>query len=517
MASTADLVIGIDSSTTACKVVVYDMQGRSVAEGRAPQALRMPRPGWHEQPAELWWRALVRALRQALQSVDNDRLAGLAIAHQRETFVAVDPSGRPLRDGILWMDERAAAELADLEAVIPREAFHALTGKPLSANLTLAKIAWLRVHEPEVFRQTAFYLDVQAYLVQRLTGEARTSWGSADPTGMFDMAGRSWASGLLAAVGVRTDQMPPAAAPGALLGRVSRRAARACGLPEGLAVFAGLGDGQAGGVGVNICRPGSAYLALGTSVITGSYSAQYVTNPAFRSMFGGVPDSFLLETVLLGGAYTLEWLLSTFLGKRGLAAARQRQQLDLELVHIPPGSAGLMLVPYWNTVMNPYWDASASGIVVGWRGIHRPAHLYRAILEGIAFELRLHFEGVEQALGVPLEQVVAMGGGARNEHWCQIIADVTGKPVYRAAAPEAAALGAAVLAAAAAGLHPSVSAAAQVMAGWLPGALAARPVQQRVYDDLYTTVYRGLYPALRVPLTRLAVLAETSEKPQTRK
>ncbi len=510
MAASADLVIGIDSSTTACKAVVYDLQGRVVAVGRAGQQLLMPRPGWHEQPAEWWWRALTRALRQALRGVDPARLAGLAIAHQRETFVAVDGNGNPLRDGILWMDERAAAELAELEKDLDRPAFHALTGKPLSANLTLAKIAWLRRHEPEVFRQTAYFLDVQAYLVQRLTGLPRTSWGSADPTGMFDMAGQRWAGGLLAAVGAGVEQMPAAVAPGRLLGRVSWRAARAAGLPEGLAVFAGLGDGQAGGVGVNICRPGTAYLALGTSVISGSYSDTYVTHPAFRTMFGGTPGSYLLETVLLGGAYTLEWLLGTFMGKHGAAALRLRQQLELEMDGIAPGSAGLMLVPYWNTVMNPYWDAAASGIVVGWRGMHRPAHLYRAILEGIAFELRLHFEGVEQALGARVEQVVAVGGGARSERWCQIIADVTGKPVFRAAAPEAAALGAAVLAAAGAGLFPSVSAAAEAMTAWLPGALATRPESQLLYDELYRNVYRELYPTLRVPLERLAALQRTA-------
>jgi xylulokinase len=486
--------------------VVYDLEGHVLSMGRAGQPLRMPHPGWHEQPAEVWWRAMVRALRQALVGVDTARLAGLAIAHQRETFVPVDRAGRPLRAGILWMDERAASGLADLEKKVGRGAFHALTGKPLSANLTLAKIAWLQTHEPEVCRQTAFYLDVQAYLVQRLTGAAHTSWGSADPTGMFDMAGRGWAAGLLEAVGSTPDQMPPASPPGALLGHLTHQAARECGLPAGLAVFAGLGDGQAGGVGVNICRPGAAYLALGTSVITGSYSGQYVTHSAFRTMFGGVPGSYLLETVLLGGLYTQNWLMTTFFGKRGAAALRLRIQLEAELDQIPAGSAGLMLVPYWNSVMNPYWDATASGIVVGWRGIHRPVHLYRAILEGIAYELRLHLEGVEQALGIPLEQVVAVGGGARSEHWCQIVADVTGKPVYHAAVPEAAALGAAVLAAAGAGLYPSVSAAAQAMAAWLPGALAPRPEQHQFYSDLYHQVYRGLYPALRESLNHLETL-----------
>jgi len=114
-----------------------------------------------------------------------------------------------------------------------------------------------------------------------------------------------------------------------------------------------------------------------------------------------------------------------------------------------------VLVPYWNSVLGPYWDVAASGIVVGWRGHHRPVHLYRAILEGIAFEQRLNISGVEAALGRSVESLVAVGGGARSDLWCQTIADVTGKPVVRSSTTEAAALGAGILAATAAGLHPT--------------------------------------------------------------
>jgi xylulokinase len=500
-----DLIIGIDSSTTGCKAVVFDRHGTTLASGRAAHTLEMPQPGWHEQSAEHWWRALRRALRQALRGIDPTRLAGIAITHQRESFVPVDAAGQPLRNAIIWMDERAAGTLPDLERAIGRDKFHRLTGKPLSANLVPPKIAWLREHEPEVFARTAYYLDVHAFLVQRLTGQYRTGQGCADPTGLFDMAAQDWAWDLLAEIGVYPEQMPAAYPPGAILGHVTRAAARATGLPAGLPVMAGLGDGQAGGVGANICRPATAYLVLGTAVVTGTFSADYLTHPAFRTMSGGLPLTYLLETVLLGGTYTLEWLLKTFLGKQGAAAIRLRQELERDAAQIPPGSTGLVVVPYWNTVMNPYWDASASGIVAGWRGIHRPAHLYRAILEGIALELRLHFEGVEQATGRPVERVVAIGGGARSDLWCQIIADVTGKPLQRTAADETGALGAAILAAAGAGLYPSVDQAAQAMAAWLPEVFEPDAGRQRFYGELYEGVYRGMYPALREILYSLSL------------
>ncbi len=508
MTTQKTLILGIDSSTTACKVVVWDGNGRMVSSGRAGLTIHIPQPGRHEQPAESWWRALVRALRQSLRGLDGTRLAGLAIAHQRETFVPVDETGLPLYEGILWMDERAADLLPEIERGLHGVDFHRLTGKPLSANLTAAKIAWLREYEPEVFAHTAHYLDVHAYLVNRLTGEMATGWGCADPTGLFDMAQHTWSEEVLQACGITASQLPLAYPPGSMIGCVSRAAARVTGLPEGLPVLAGLGDGQAGGVGANICEPGAAYLALGTSVISGSFSSRYVVNPAFRTMGGGDAHSYLLETVLLGGTYTLEWLLKTFLGKRGAAAGRLRTALDQSLDGIPPGSEGLVLVPYWNTAMNPYWDASASGIVAGWRGSHRPAHLYRAILEGIAMELRLQFEGVEAALGEPLERLVAMGGGAQNERWCQIIADVLGKPVYRTAAAETAALGAGILAAEGAGLYSTTTEAAAAMTHWEGLAFHPRHKEQAFYTRLYEDVFRPLYPALREPLRRLAKIGQ---------
>ena len=288
------------------------------------------------------------------------------------------------------------------------------------------------------------------------------------------------------------------------------------GLPAGLPVVAGAGDGQAGGLGVNITRPGQAYLNLGTAVVSGTYSSTYITDRAFRTMYGALPGSYSLETVLLGGTYTISWFVEQ-IANYELRIATDEGQVpdnhpttemfyDEAVAGIAPGAEGLMLVPYWNSAMNPYWDAAASGIVVGWRGIHTRAHLYRAILEGIAFEQRLHTEGVEAALGHGVEGYVAMGGGTRSARWCHIIADVTGKPVYRADTPEAAALGAGILAAAGAGLFTNVTAAAQMMTHINPRPIQPDARRHGLYTRLYEDVYRHLFPALQPALDRLTHL-----------
>ena len=197
MTNHSPLVIGLDCSTTASKAVVWDCHGNAIAKGHSSLSLLTPQAGWHEQSAEAWWTSTVQAIRQAVSQVEGSRLKALCIAHQRETFVPVDKQGQPLINGILWMDERAHELLPGLEQLFGQENFHRITGKHLSVNLTIAKIAWLKEHQPDIFVRTYKYLDVHSFLVHRLTGLYRTGWGCADPTGMFDMQNNCWAEALL--------------------------------------------------------------------------------------------------------------------------------------------------------------------------------------------------------------------------------------------------------------------------------------------------------------------------------
>lgn len=500
------LVVGLDASTTACKAVAYRADGSIEAEGRSALETLHPRPGWHEQSAEDWWSGAASALSQVVAQVDARRITALSISHQRETFVPVDKRCRPLRKAIVWLDKRGRDLLPGLTDQLGAERYHRLTGKPLSINLAVSKIAWLRDHEPEVFAATRWYLDTHAFLVHSLTGEVRTGWGCADPTGLFDLPGKRWADLVLETIGVRTDQLPELYPPGMPIGTVSRAAADQTGLRRGLPVICGLGDGQAAGLGANITTTGRAYLSLGTSVVSGTHSDAYVADPSFRTMCSGIADSYLLETALLGGGYTIAWFAEKIAPDVSRAGMSVEDVFEAACAEIPPGAEGLVLVPYWNSAMNPYWDAAASGIVVGWRGAHDRRHLYRAILEGIAFEQRLYIEGVEAATGAPISALVVMGGGSRSALWRQIVADITGKPILRCADAEASARGAAMLAAAGIGLHENARTAAGSMARNADE--ITRPDEERnaKYSMIYEQVYRQLFPALQNALQNLAAL-----------
>lgn len=509
MISNADLVIGIDCSTTGVKTVAWDQEGNAVATGRCSLSLLRPRPDWHEQNAEDWWLATAGALQQLVMQVNPNRIAALSIAHQRETFVPVDEKGQALRNAILWMDERARPLIPGLRQQFGFEHFHAITGKPLSGNLTIAKIAWLQKNAPEVVERAALFLDVHAYLVQRLTGQYLTGWGCADPMGLFDMTLKDWSQELVDGIGLALEQFPKAFPPGAVLGELTPQAAQVCGLRPGVLVAAGLGDGQAAGLGANITRQDEAYLSMGTSFISGVFSERYQVDPAFRTLYAGIPGTYFIETAILGGSYIIRWFVENF-GELDAQAQGISPEafFEAEARKVPPGSLGLLLVPYWNSAMGPYWDASASGIIVGWRGAHGRAHLYRAILEGIAFEQCLNTRGIERVLGTPTRRFIAAGGGAQNDLWRQVVADITGIPVFRSTSQECAALGAGILAASAAGLYSDPRQAAQAMTHTEIQATEPDNSRHTYYQQIYEDVYVNLFPALQKSLQRLTELSE---------
>ena len=266
---TADAVVSVDCSTSGSKAIVWDRMGELLSEGRAAFSLLNPHPTWWEQQADDWWEATSSALRAAMASVDPSRLAALCITHQRETFVPVDERGQPLRNGILWLDERAWAELDDIDAAFGAERFHETSGKPLCTTPSISKIVWLQKHEPTIFARAHKYLAVHAYLVFKMTGQYKTIWGSADPMGLFDMVHHRWADGLMSALGLRLGQFPEVYSPGEVMDTISEQAAGECGLPAGLPIVAALGDGQSAGLGANITSPGQAYLNLGTGLAAG--------------------------------------------------------------------------------------------------------------------------------------------------------------------------------------------------------------------------------------------------------
>ena len=499
-----DYVIGVDCSTTSAKAVVWNDTGTAIAEARAGFELVQARPGWAEQNAEDWWVATTAAIRRVVQTVDSSRIGALCVTHQRETFVCLDAQGQPLRPAMLWMDSRAVEEV-DKHGTAE---VHRITGKPPNPTPAWYKLHWLARNEPETLPRTGKVVDVQGFLVHRLTGTWATSWASADPLGLVDLATFDYHDGLLADVGLDRARLSALHAPGEVLATVSDDVASSLGLPKDLPVVAGAGDGQAAQLGAGTTVPGRAYINLGTGVVSGTYSSTYSHSTAYRTLSAAVPGAYTLETFIGGGTHNLNWFVQRFAGvdTRALGLDLSPEQvLETAAAQLPAGAEGLLVLPYWTGALTPYWDHHARGVIMGLTGVHGKSHVYRALLEGIAYEQRLLTSGAEQALDTPVEELVALGGGSGSAVWCQILADVMRRDVHVVREPESTCLGAGMLAAAAIGLHDSIQAAAEAMSG-RAAHYTPNPHEAEKYDALYE-VYRDIYPAMRALFPRLAAAA----------
>ena len=496
------VVIGLDSSTTATKAIAWRQDGTIAGRGRSPIPLLSPADNRYEQDAKDWWRSACVALRELFQQVAPADVAAISIASQRETFVPLGQDGDPVRPAIVWLDQRCEEEVAWLAGRVGSERIHRITGKPPDMAPVAYRIAWMLRREEEPFRRVTMFADVHAYLAWRLTDVFRTSWASADPLGLFDMKRRDWSPEVLGALELSPEKLPQLMRPGTVIGTVSGSAASATGLIRGTPVVAGGGDGQAAGLGVNALAGGRAYLNLGTAVVSGVYSAEYRIGNAWRTMGSCTGEGFYLETSLRAGTFLTDWF------KHRVCQASEDdtgvfQKLEVEAAAVPVGSGGLLTLPYWGAVMTPYWDPRARGCFVGLRGFHRRGHMYRSLLEGIALEQALVTGMIEDATAVPVREFIAIGGGAANDLWCQIMADATGKPVRRSRTVEASSLGVAICAAVGAGWYANATKAAEAMCDRTLRETQPSTENHARYAELLG-IYRDLYPNLRGTFSKLA-------------
>jgi xylulokinase len=492
-----DLLLAVDCSTSGAKAVVFTADGHSVASGKQSFALERPAPGRHEQNSDDWWTATSASIALAMENVDATRIAALVVTHQRETFVCLDAAGRPLRPAIVWADGRSVPQVARYGS----DETHRISGRVPDITPSIFKLAWLREHEPETLQRSARIGDVSAFLNEKLTGRWVTSASSGDSMGLMDLATQRWSDPLCAIAGVDPSQLPAIVPPGAVIGRLSDDVASQLGLVGDTPVVSGAGDGQCAALGTGLAEPDAMYLNVGTALVAGYASPEYLWSRRYRTVLDAPGRGYLLETFTQSGTYLISWFVDRFspslLAETPTGACEVAREVDLEkrAGAIAPGCEGLVALPYWNGAQTPYWDGDARGAVIGWSGAHTGAHLYRALLEGIAFETRLQTDGVEADTGIEVTHFLTTGGGSRSATWSQLIADVTGRRLDICAESETTALGAAMLAACAVGVHPDLPTAAKEMAR-VERTFTPRPDVAATYETLYQR-YVTIYPALR--------------------
>ncbi len=424
-----------------------------------------------------------------LSDAGQPEVAGIGLTGQMHGLVLLDADGNVLRPSILWNDQRTQKQCDEITERVGFARLIELTGNRALTGFTAPKILWVRENEPEVYAQAAHVLLPKDFIRLKLTGDYVMDVSDASGTNLLDVANRRWSSEVLAALDIPADWMPRLAEGPEITGQVSAEAAAITGLKAGIPVVGGGGDQAAGAVGVGAVEPDVISLVVGTSGVVFAPLANYAFEPDGRlhAFCHAVPGMWHFMGVTLGAAGSLQWYRDT------LAPNASFDELTAAAAEIPPGSDGLIFLPYLSGERTPHPDPLARGAFVGLTTRHTQAHLTRAVLEGVAFSLRDCFGLMENANLPDQLQVRIAGGGAKSAVWRQIIADVIAQPLVTTNSTEGAAYGAALLAAVGAGVFPDVATACKTA---IRTGSSTEPINPAAYEHAYQN-YRALYPALK--------------------
>ncbi len=485
-------LLGLDISTTGAKALLIDAAGAVIGSATSPLALSTPRPLWSEQNPADWWTGMAASIRQLLaeQGLAGDNIAAIGLTGQMHGLVLLNAAGEVLRPAILWNDGRTQAQCDEMRLRLGRDRLIRVTGNDALTGFTAPKVLWVQQNEPDVYAKARHILLPKDYIRFKLTGAYAMDKADGAGTILFDLQARDWSPEVLDALEIPAEWLPPTFEGPEVTGVVSAAAAAETGLAAGTPVVGGGGDQAAQAVGVGAVESGIVALTLGTSGVVFATTPSALIQPEGRlhAFCHAVPARWHFMGVMLSAAGSLQWY------RDSLAHGLSFDALTAEAVGVPPGSEGLLFLPYLTGERTPHPDPLARGAWVGLTIRHSRPHLTRAVLEGVAFGIKDSFTLIQGAGLGRIEQVRVSGGGAKSGLWRQIMADVLGAELVTVNTTEGAAYGAALLAAVGAGLYKTVDEACQatiqITGRTQPGPAAA------TYADFYP-LYRALYPALQ--------------------
>jgi len=498
----ARYLIGIDVGTSSAKAVLIDVRGEVVFTIAPEYPFVTPRPLWAESDPADWWRATVAAIRQILEKVKPEEIAGIGLTGQMHGLVLLDEAGEVVRPCIMWNDQRTGEQCAELTRRVGAERVLAITGNPVLPGFTAPKILWVQQHEPQAWARSRRILLPKDYIRYRLSGAFFTDVSDASGMSLLDVGARAWSDVMLEACAVPRSMMAEVTESTVASTRVNAAAAAATGLLEGTPIIAGGGDQAAGAIGCGIVESGVLSCTLGTSGVLFAHSDNFNPDPQGRlhAFCSAVPGKWHFMGVQLSSAGSYNWFKGTF------AADKDFAELEAGAAAVPAGSEGLIFLPYLTGERTPHPDPQARGVFFGLSLRHGFGHMTRAVMEGVTYGLRDALE-IMRDLGIHSQQIVASGGGAKSTLWRQILADAFNTRIVTVNATEGAAYGAALLAGVGAGVYPDVATACKTA---LRQTSATEPGPAVAAYDAYYPCFRQLYPALKPSFDKVAEVVEQS-------
>ena len=499
-------ILSIDNGTQSVRALLFDLQGELVAKGKVEiEPYFSKHPGWAEQDPELYWDSLAVACQQMWASTDitSEEVMGVGITTQRGTVLNVDTNGNPLRPAITWLDQRQAnieKNISGLWGVL----FKLLGLRHVVEGFQRkAQAPWLAQNQPDIWYKTHKFLLLSGFLTHRLTGEFKDSIGCQVGYLPFDYKNHKWAAKSdwkWQVVNMRDDMLPDLVKPGETLGALHEQGSAQLGLPVGTPVIACASDKACEVIGSGGVDPHIACLSYGTTATINTTTKKYVEPVMFIPPYpAAIPDAYNTEVMIYRGFWMVSWFKKQF-GLQEQQAADQQglapETLFDDLVNkVPAGSMGLMLQPYWSPgtrVPGP----EAKGAVIGFGDVHTRAHLYRSILEGLAYGLREGKEKIEKRSGTKITKLRISGGGSQSDAAMQLTADIFGLPAERPSTYETSGLGAAINVAVGMGVYQNYEIAIDKMTK-VGDVFEPDFHTTKLYDQLYKNVYLKMYKRLQ--------------------
>lgn len=479
--------IGIDLGTSAVKLLLLDSQGTIDQIVSREYPLSFPHPGWSEQNPSDWYEQTMAGLKELLATTDKTQIGGISFGGQMHGLVILDQDDQVIRPAILWNDGRTGKECDYLNQTIGEDKLAQYTANIAFAGFTAPKLLWLKANEPQNFARIAKIMLPKDYLAYRLTGVHCTDVSDASGMLLFDVKNRCWSQEMIDICGLKNSQLAQVFESCEKVGTVLPAIAAELGIPAETIVAAGAGDNAAAAVGTGTVGDGACNISLGTSgtVFIASDSFGDVQNHAIHS-FAHADGKYHIMGCMLSAAACGKWWLENIIGTDDYAAEEGKVS-NLGENHV-------YFLPYLMGERSPHNDPNARGTMIGMSMDTTRTDITQAVLEGVAFALRDSME-VARQLGIQVKRTKICGGGAKSALWVRIIANVLDMEVDLIANEQGPAIGAAMLAAIAAGEYKNVQEAADLLVH-VVATVKPQPEIAAKYEQRYQT-YRKIYPACK--------------------
>lgn len=481
------LFLGIDLGTSSLKLLVMKEDGTVVADAGGEYGLSFPKPGWSEQNPADWVKQLEASLLELSKKCNLREIEGISFAGQMHGLVLLDEQDEVIRPAILWNDGRTQDECEYLNQVVGREKISAYTANMALTGFTAPKLLWVRKHEPENFARIAKIMLPKDYLAYLLTGVHCTDVSDASGMLLMDVKHRCWSEEMLEICGIRREQLAEIYESYEVVGTIKKEMAKRFGLSECAKIIAGAGDNAAGAIGTGTTKDGMCTVSLGTSGTVFVACDEFaVDNSNALHMFAHANGKYHLMGCILSAASSNKWWMNEILGTKEYA---KEQGGITEL-----GENHVYYLPYLMGERTPHNNPNARGAFIGMTMDTTRQDMTQAVLEGVTFALRDSIE-IARSLGIEIQRVRVIGGGARSLLWRRLLADILNVTVECIQSEEGPGYGAAILAAVGCGVFADTEEAGERLVRVIS---VMEPQEELVkkYEERYRT-FQGLYPALQ--------------------